>query len=36
MPTTATRDGWPKKYFSGIATNTRITRPMPVTQAATR
>ena len=36
MPTTATSSGWPKKYFSGIATNTRITRPMPVTQAATR
>ena len=28
--------GWPKKYLSGIAMNTRITSPMPVTQAAIR
>ena len=36
MPTSATGCGSPKKYFSGIATNTSTSSPMPVTQAATR
>ena len=36
MPTSATGRGSPKKYFSGIAMNTSTSRPIPVTQAATR